>query len=103
MINPDAAIPQALAQRHHGARSERVQARSRIDIVHQIVPGGADIRQCKVARQFGCVRRPQLAPRGQLLEGRVRGEPTELQRLQTAQQRPDAPVIGRERLLLAPV
>lgn len=79
MVDPDTAVARALAQRHHGARRERMQAEVRIDIAHEIVPGGADIGQVKVARQLGRLHRLQLAPRGQLLEGRIRGTPTEFQ------------------------
>ena len=59
-----------------------MQAEARIDIAHEMVPGGADIGQGKVAGQLKRLHRLQLAPRGQLFEGRISGAPTEFQRLQ---------------------
>jgi len=94
MVDPDPAISQAPAQRHHGARRERLQTEPRIDVVHEIVPGSADIGQCEVAGQLGRVRRLQLAPRLQLLESPILCAAAELQGLQAAQKCFDTLAVG---------
>lgn len=73
MVDPDPAISQALAQRHHGARRERVQAEARIDVAYKVVPAGADIRQGKIAGKLGRLYRLQLATRAKLIKGRISG------------------------------
>jgi hypothetical protein len=87
VVQPATAAAQALAQRHHRAGLEGLEAAPAVGVMHEVVPRSTDFRDREPGRQLARLGAVQLMPSLPSLEAGVNAAPAEVEVVHTGQER----------------